>query len=173
MGLEIFAANLEWLMIALFVLGTILIAIELVVPGFGIAGILGIISLILGVKVAADVVAPAVLVVLIAIILIVIAFLVIWFYRSMTKGGRLSKTLVLSSKLEDDEGYVAPRDHDILLDKRGKTLTMLRPTGTAEFDGEKVDVVTEGEFIGPGREIEVIKVEGFKVVVREVEDHSI
>lgn len=172
MGIEIFAANLEWLMIALFVLGTILIAIELVVPGFGIAGILGIISLILGVKIAADVVAPAILVVMIAVILIVIAFLVIWFYRSMTKGGRLSKTLVLESKLEDGDGYVAPKDHGILLDKRGKTLTMLRPAGTAEFDGEKVDVITEGEFIGSGKKIEVIKVEGFKVVVREVEDHS-
>lgn len=173
MSLALITANLDWLMIALFVLGTVLIAIEVVVPGFGIAGVLGIIALIFGVRIAVDVVSTTVLVAMITIILIIIAALVIWFYRSLTKGGRLSRALVLKSKAKDDKGYVAAKDYSMLLDKRGKALTMLRPTGTAEFDGEKVDVVTEGEFIQVGSHIEVIRVEGFRIIVREVEDHSI
>ena len=44
--------------------------------------------------------------------------------------------------------------------------TVLRPAGTADFEGVKLDVVTEGEFIEKGRPLEVIRVEGRRIVVR-------
>ena len=165
MGLDIVFADLEWLMVALFVLGSILIAIEVIVPGFGVAGVLGIISLIFGVVIASKVVSTTALVVIVAIVLVAITLLIIWFYRSVFKGGKLSKVLVLKSKADDDTGYIAPKDYSFLLGQRGEAITVLRPTGTAEFDGEKVDVITEGEFIQAGSQVEVIKVEGFKIIV--------
>lgn len=44
---------------------------------------------------------------------------------------------------------------------------MLRPAGTALIDDERVDVVTEGEYIERNRPIEVVYVDGLKIVVRE------
>ncbi|WML34888.1 NfeD family protein [Clostridium sp. OS1-26] len=49
----------------------------------------------------------------------------------------------------------------------GTTLTILRPAGIADVNGIKLDVVSEGEFISKDRKIEIIKVEGRRIVVRE------
>ena len=55
---------------------------------------------------------------------------------------------------------------EALVGKRGQAVTMLRPAGRAELDGEPLDVVTEGDFIEPGAPIEVLAVRGNRVVVR-------
>jgi len=55
-----------------------------------------------------------------------------------------------------------------LVGERGRAVTMLRPAGRAEFDGEPRDVVTEGEFIHPGEPVEICEVRGNRVVVRRV-----
>lgn len=163
--------HLEWLMALLFILGAVLIAIELVMPGFGIAGTLGIISLLIGVVVASKVVSPPVLVGIIVAVLLIVAGLLVWAYRSATKGGRISRTLLLHSKLNKDQGYTSVRPEEGLLGLEGVTLSMLRPAGLAEIGGRRVDVVTEGEFIPKGVKVKVVKVEGFRIVVTRV-DHS-
>lgn len=53
-----------------------------------------------------------------------------------------------------------------LVGKRGKALSLLRPAGRAEFDGEPLDVVTEGDFIAAGEPVEIAAVQGNRVVVR-------
>jgi membrane-bound serine protease (ClpP class) len=53
-----------------------------------------------------------------------------------------------------------------LLEKTGVAKTALRPSGTAVIDGERVDVVTEGNLIEPGTPVRVVAVEGLRVVVR-------
>ncbi len=52
------------------------------------------------------------------------------------------------------------------LGKNGLAATVLRPAGSALINGEKVDVVTEGEFIESGTPVEVVRIEGVRVVVR-------
>jgi membrane-bound ClpP family serine protease len=49
---------------------------------------------------------------------------------------------------------------------QGVATTVLRPAGTADFEGVKLDVVTEGEFIDKGARLQVIRVEGRRIVVR-------
>jgi len=51
---------------------------------------------------------------------------------------------------------------------RGRALTILRPSGKAEFESHVVDVVTEGEFISPDTPVAIISTDGMRVVVREV-----
>lgn len=51
----------------------------------------------------------------------------------------------------------------------GRAATALRPSGTAWLDGERVDVVTEGEFVSAGTTVQVIKHEGSRVVVRRAD----
>jgi len=56
----------------------------------------------------------------------------------------------------------------LFVGKVGTALTPLRPAGTAEVAGQRLDVVTEGEFIHSGMQIKVIKVEGTRIVVKEI-----
>lgn len=55
-----------------------------------------------------------------------------------------------------------------LLKKQGTTLTDLRPAGKALIDGKKIDVVTEGGFIERGRPVEVVEIEGSRIVVKRI-----
>jgi membrane-bound ClpP family serine protease len=77
--------------------------------------------------------------------------------------------LILFQKSVENEGYSSA---DPALPKyqgaKGVALTILRPAGSALINGDKLDVVTRGEFIEPGSEIEVILIEGLRIVVREI-----
>ena len=66
------------------------------------------------------------------------------------------------------EGYVsAPTDHDVeLLGKEGVTVTELRPVGVGVFDGRRLDIIAEGEFIEEQTAVKVISARGARVVVQ-------
>ena len=55
-----------------------------------------------------------------------------------------------------------------LVGQRGITVTALRPSGIALVDGRRVDVATEAEFVDKGSEIEVVSVNGVKILVKKV-----
>ena len=57
-----------------------------------------------------------------------------------------------------------------LVGQEGVCINTLRPAGNADFGGRRVDVVSEGEFILKGRRVRVERVEGLKVLVKEVKD---
>ena len=54
------------------------------------------------------------------------------------------------------------------LGKKGKVIAPLRPAGTAVIDGERVDVVSFGDYIDKDAEIEVVKIEGSKLLVKQI-----
>jgi membrane-bound ClpP family serine protease len=162
-------AGLEGLVVLLFVLGIVLIVIELLMPGFGLAGGLGILSLIAGVVLAAQVVTPVMLVFIIAVVLLIITGMLFWLYKSATKDGRISRLLLLRTKTGNEEGYNSASDSSSLLGHEGIAVTVLRPTGTGEFAGKKIDVVSDGEFIQKGSPIRIKEVEGFRVVVEKID----
>ena len=55
-----------------------------------------------------------------------------------------------------------------LLGAMGVAATMLRPAGLARFGDDFIDVVTDGDFIPAGSRIQVIEIEGNRIVVKEV-----
>jgi membrane-bound serine protease (ClpP class) len=57
----------------------------------------------------------------------------------------------------------------LLIGRTGETITNLRPSGIALIDDQRVDVVAEGEFVGSGKEIVVVKVEGNRILVKEAD----
>lgn len=78
-----------------------------------------------------------------------------------------ARRLALEGALAADEGYVAhPAPPVDLVGQRGNAETLLRPAGFARIGGKRVDVVTRGESIEAGAAVEVIQVEGSRVVVR-------
>lgn len=159
MGLFDFFLHISPVAALLFVFGLILVVFEMFHPGFGAPGITGTIFLFVGVILTAKTFAQAVVMILIILALLVIAMLVA--YRSLTKG-RLSRTIVLKDK---EAGFAATENMQEMLQKRGVTLTALRPAGTAVFDGARLDVVTQGEFIPKGSTVDVIKISGRRIVV--------
>jgi membrane-bound serine protease (ClpP class) len=76
----------------------------------------------------------------------------------------------LSATQNKEEGFQAPPSElASLVGKSGKALTPLRPAGAALISGHRVDIVTQGEFVAPETDIEVIFVEGSRVVVRSLQ----
>lgn len=78
--------------------------------------------------------------------------------------------LVLSGSSRDGRAGDLDEDPPFLGGKRGITRSPLRPSGIAEIDGERIDVITSGEFIPAGEQIEVIDDTHYRRVVRRVPD---
>jgi membrane-bound serine protease (ClpP class) len=75
---------------------------------------------------------------------------------------------VLAPELSAAAGYTSADTLEDLTGRTGRTLTDLRPSGTVEVDGHRVDVVSEGPFVSSGSTVEVVQSRGAVVVVREV-----
>ncbi len=152
--------------VLLFLLGLLLIYIEMHTPGFGIPGILGSISVFFSIYLTIAQKGGTTQAILTGIFVVasLIIFLIIYLPRS-----RFWKILNIPQDQKKDLGYTAVKERTDLIGKKGITLTMLRPTGYIEIDGEKLEAYTESEFIEPNIEIIVVKVEGNKIFVRRSE----
>ena len=76
---------------------------------------------------------------------------------------RAGRKMVLDHSQAD---AVSQEDRSALIGRRGITVTPLRPIGRVRFGPDEVDVITEGEYIDSNQEVEVVIVEGARVVVR-------
>ena len=163
--------------IALFAVGIILIAVEVfVTPGFGVFGISGIVAVVGGLFIALipnigfdfptdGAIAQATTTLAAALVLLVL--LAISLARVLPRSKRFGR-LILAPDLSAAEGYTSADTLYDLVGKRGTAITGLRPSGTADVDGARVDVVSEGPFVAPGASVEVVSARGSRVVVREV-----
>jgi membrane-bound serine protease (ClpP class) len=163
-----------WEEVLLVVAGILLLGLEIfVIPGFGIAGVLGIGALLGGLilsmtggganaefilRIAGRVVSSLVVALIGSLVLL----------RFMPRLP-LARRLVLETDLEASEGYAsAPETDHRWLGKTGHATSPLRPAGIAELEGERVDVVSEGELIAAGEPIKVVRVDGNRIVVRRI-----
>ena len=161
--------------IILFALGFILLGLEIfVIPGFGIAGISGILLVVfsLGVSLIGNIgfdfpsgAAVGQAVTTLAATMVLLIMLMFSLARYLPKSERFNR-LVLQPDLSSDSGFTSASSHLEYIGMTGKAATSLRPSGMAELDGQRVDVVTSGEFIEQGAAIEVISVKGAVVRVR-------
>jgi len=154
--------NITWFSIMLLVLGLVFVIIELYTPGIGIPGIIGFISLVGFIFTAGNNTAQRLM--LTGILVVICAILFVIFFTLMSKK-RLPKSLILDTS---EESYSGAEDMQFLLGKTGIVLSTCRPAGNADFNGQKLDVVSRGEFIEKDAKIEVIEVEGNRIVVKEV-----
>ena len=149
---------LPWIII-LAMLGLLLLFVEILMPGFGLFGILGTISL-LGSLVAAFKLYGMV----VFLIMLACAVLMFFIMIAFAKKSGLYNKVILRDKQESkgfDESTLQG-----LLGKIGITHTDLKPFGVAEFDGQLVDVCSTGDFIDRGVEVQVIQITGKTVTVK-------
>ena len=167
--------------IIMFAVGVVLIMAELfVIPGFGIAGILGIIFTFVSLFFALiGNVSPIDLGyttnddVMTAIITIIIGFLlgvalILYVSHKIGSKGIMSNTaLNLEQKVE--EGYIGvPTDLEAYVGAEATAATVLRPAGKIKMQsGETVDAVSTGEFIEAGTPVKVVKYENTQLYVEK------
>lgn len=149
--------------VLLLVVGFILVVIEMYVPGFGVPGITGIACLIAGVIIKANSALEALIMAIVIIALLCIALSIS--IHSVSKG-RLAKSKLVLHETATDAGSISENDLKYYLHKTGETTTVLRPAGMGEFDGVKLNIVSDGEFIAAGEKVQVIAVEGNHIVVK-------
>jgi membrane-bound serine protease (ClpP class) len=161
-----------WEELLLVGIGFMLLAVEVfVIPGFGLAGILGLTALLGGLSLSvvgagatwAMILTAAGRVALSLLLAIAASLALLRIFPRLPFGRRL----ILETELPTGvEGSSAPESDRRWLGKCGTTMSPLRPAGVAHLDGERVDVVSEGEFLEAGESIEVIRVDGNRIVVR-------
>jgi membrane-bound serine protease (ClpP class) len=160
-----------WEEVLLLGLGLIALGLEVfVLPGFGVAGILGIVlisaSMLLALVGSAPTMADFVQAGAILVAsLIVTGAVVIGWVRHLPNSERWSG-LFLKTSTNTGEGFISALPRPELVGTAGVTMTDLRPSGTATFNGERMDVVTEGEFVKAGTAVTVIRSDGYRHVVR-------
>ncbi|AXH98970.1 nodulation protein NfeD [Sporosarcina sp. PTS2304] len=148
----------------LFLLGVGLIIAEFFIAG-GIAGIFGVLAIIGSILLAGTNLAFMAISVLIAITVASIGMVVIM--KFFGKKLHLLNKIILMDTMDTEDGYVSNKNRTELLQRVATTLTPLYPSGVAELDGERIDVVSEGSYIESGKEVVIVAVEGFRIVVRE------
>lgn len=155
--------------------GIVLILVEVfVIPGFGVFGILGGLALVGGLVLAqvgayptgADFAQAGTVLTVSTILVGVAAWLIL---RSIPGSWRLKRSGVLLPESTDrDEGYTSADVRSDLEGAVGVAITDLRPAGVGLFTDERMDVVSESEWIEEGTKIRIISAEGYRHIVRAV-----
>jgi membrane-bound serine protease (ClpP class) len=159
--------------VILFAVGLVLLGVEVfIIPGFGIFGILGgagvvaglYMAMLGGLPTAPDFTRAGM--VLSSTILII--FVLAWtFIRMLPNNSRLARSgIFLLSRTDRETGWESAPQRAELVGREGTAITDLRPSGTALIDDERVDVVSESEWIQAGTPIRVVSAEGYRHVVR-------
>jgi membrane-bound serine protease (ClpP class) len=150
------------IIVAVLALGLILLFTEVaIVPGFGVAGVLGIMALGAGAVAAWTELGPFWGGITAGVSVVAAVGMLIWLPRS-----RAARRVVLDHSQAD---AISQSDKSALVGRRGVTVTPLRPTGRVRFGRDEVDVITEGEYVATNQEVEVTVVQGPMVVVRTVD----
>ena len=147
--------------ILVFLIGLLFVGLELIVPGGFIAGIVGVLSIIVGISMIINNLYLAFLTVVIAITIDVLFILV--FLSKDFDSSKFNKFV-----LNETNSKSFTQSSKKYLSKKGITITPLRPSGKIEIDGDYFDAITRGDFIPKGCEVVVSEIKDFKIIVRRV-----
>ena len=161
----ILAGNTGAGVLIIFLAGVLLLLIEAVVPGFGVTGIGGIISIVISIVMAANDARSATIYIFVALVLSIIFLILLLKYGSRSK---FFDKIILMEKLNKEKGYQATKEYGHLVGKEGVVLTLLRPSGTIEVGDEILDVVSDVGFVEKGSIVRIVKVEGRKIIVKKI-----
>lgn len=169
------------LAVLLFLLGLVLLGIEiLLIPGFGVIGFGGVGLILFGLGLATVERMPEtsgewghlgttmVQYGLSLVGALVVAFSVARFLPYIPIANRLVLMPPEDPEVPDAVRAAQVAEQLALLGAIGNAVTMLRPAGMAQFGEKFVDVVTEGGFVPAGARVQVVEIEGNRVVVKEV-----
>ncbi|MBR2812372.1 MAG: hypothetical protein IKD69_13425 [Solobacterium sp.] len=155
--------NMDITGLIMLVMGLILAGIEMTIPGFGIAGISGIILMGLGVVMLAETVTEGILIILALVVVlgIMLSVVMMWLKKRKTPW-------ILQGDVKGGEEIPDIKDLEVYVGRRGKALTDLRPAGMGRFEDKDLEVLSEGMFIEKGKDIVVSMIRDRKIMVKEI-----
>ena len=175
--------NVGWVELSLFGLGLVLLAVELfVIPGFGVSGILGLVVVCVSLGLCYQPVDATLslrqlsedsLLVAGGLTTGLLALLIVSYIlpgRSSQSGSLIDKSTLAT----DDKAIASPGFEGGALEvgQRGSPLQDLHPAGKVDFEGTPFDVVSDGGYIEKESLVEVVEVEGNRIVVRAVVEEA-
>ncbi|MCG3181019.1 MAG: hypothetical protein BIFFINMI_03386 [Phycisphaerae bacterium] len=172
--LAVMSALSVWAIVGLIGAGLLLIVLEIFVPSGGMIGVLGAVCVVGGLLAAFLQSAILGFGLLIAV-MILLPILVTWAVKYFPKS-RLSRGIVLrdpeagESRAKTRLDLAKAEDRSSLVGVRGKVVRDLRPSGVADLNGLRIEVVSEGTFVEAGHPIEVVRIDGRTIVVAAVEE---
>ncbi len=159
--------------------GLVLLGIEaFVVPGFGIFGVAGVVAILTGLYMSLlgniptmpDFTRAAWVLTSSTLLLIGSAWALI---RTLPSSSRLAESgIFLLAKTTSAIGYESAEVRSDLVGKYGTAITDLRPAGTALIGDERIDVVSESEWISAGTPVKVLSAEGYRHIVRSIAEQQ-
>lgn len=155
--------------LAALVLGYVLLVAEMCVPGFGLPGILGTVLSVLGVIALQPTPLQALIVVVAYVALLCVALAVC--LHSAARG-RFSKSRLVLNEVATQADASETNDLNYFIGRTGTAHTPLRPAGIADFDGVRLSVVSNGDFIERDAPVRVARVEGKRIVVVRIEPET-
>lgn len=153
-------------MIGFIIGGIILLLIEMMIPGFGIFGLTGLLLFLWGVY---DGLGGGPVAMITVTALSIVGVIVLWWIISVFPKTKVGDRLILRLQSTKEKGYASHPDPTAWLGKIGVAKTVLRPAGTIVVDHTFLDVVTDGEFYELGTEVIIVSVTGGRIVVRTTE----
>ena len=145
--------------ITLILVGLVLIFAEvLLIPGVGIAGILGILSMGGSCYYAFSQLGQTTGIIVTAVNVVLVVALSVWILRAKTW-----KRLTLETNIDSK---AVPNDGVLTVGERGKTQTRLAPMGMVRFGNDVVEVKALEGMIDPGIDVEIVMIEDNKVYVK-------
>ena len=161
--------TMELIGIIVLIVGFVLIAVELVVPGFGLPGIGGIVCLVSGVFLITDSTEEGILVTIAVIVILCILTAVI---MGLMHYRKFKSPIILDADVHFENAQLQASDLDYLLHREGTASTDLRPVGKGNFDGIELDIVSDGVYIKKGSRIRINKISANRLMVSEAEKRN-
>jgi membrane-bound ClpP family serine protease len=150
-------------------IGLLLLVAEMFIPSWGLLFVLAIGALVGGVWIVFREDSSAGWVTLVALVVFVpILGSVLFHYWPKTPWG---KRFIMVASDEDATVASMPVNLDLehLRGRTGRAISDLRPAGVADFDGRRVDVLTEGMMVAGGTWVRCIDVRAGRVIVRALD----
>lgn len=164
--------------IILFFVGVVLLGLEIfVIPGFGVAGVSGIVCMVAGLTlvmlgndnfdftfVDKESIAQALITTSSGFILAVVSIVI---FASRLPQSKAFRRISLQTTLSKEEGYTADFHEENYIGMVAVAYTVLRPSGKIIVDDKVLDAYTRGSFIGKGEQVEVIAQTGTSLKVKK------
>lgn len=155
------------LSIILFIIGLVLICIEVLIPGFGIIGIVGGFVLFYGLinafkdfKLALITISASIIIAILLIVLLV----------RLGLDASLFNKSVLKNTLSKSEGYNSKKDYSYLVGKNAITAGVLRPSGVIKLEDDFYDCISESIYIDINRPVKIVAFKDGNIIVREIKE---
>jgi membrane-bound ClpP family serine protease len=149
------------------IVGMGLLVVEMCIPGFGLPGTAGVVLLIAALYMVWNAAGPLAALGVFLMILAAAGIAMSVIMRS-ARHGRLSRSpfVLRDESTTATEPSGGPDLSVVKVGRAGRTLTPLRPAGMADVEGERLNVVSEGEFIPKDSPVIIERVEGSRIVVK-------